>query len=357
MARQARRVVCSEEIAAQLMDIVKSRQKTSGLSLRAKIILQCLEGREVKGVAKTYGVSVAMVIRWRNRFAEEGVEGLFDRSRSGRKPVYKEEFKQSVLKKLEQIPTNEFGQWNGALLAKELGYSKHAIWRLLREQRISLARKRSWCVNTDSEFVPKAADIVGLYLARNEKALVVCVDEKPNIQALEFRTGYVISSNQKLVRGIESTYRRNGTGNLFAALEVATRKIRGKTTDSSQKTKKGFLSFMEDLLRELPNTEEYHVILDNHSTHKRHELWLLEHKSDFFHYTPTNASWLNMVEIWLGILTLKSLRGASFSSASALCEYIAKFIAAYNSNAKPFVWRKREVKGSQLANNLRNLCN
>ena len=186
---------------------------------------------------------------------------------------------------------------DGALLARELGYSKYAIWRLLREQRISLARRRSWCISTDPEFVPKAADVVGLYLSRDDKALVFCIDEKPNIQTLAFRTGYAISSDRKLIRGLESTYKRNGTVNLFAALEVATGRIHGKTTDSGQKTKKGFLAFMDELLLELPGAEEYHVILDNHSIHKRHECWLAEHENVFFHYTPTNASWLNMVEI------------------------------------------------------------
>jgi len=243
------------------------------------------------------------------------------------------------------------------LLASELKYSKHAIWRLLREHRINLARKRSWCISTDPEFAAKAADVVGLYLTQDEKALVICVDEKPNIQALQFRTGYAISSDRKLIQGLESTYKRNGTVNLFVALEIATGKIHGKTTDASQKTKKGFLAFMEDLLAELPNAEEYHVILDNHSIHKRHETWRLNHENVYFHYTPTSASWLNMVEIWLGILTRKSLRGKSFESTELLCRHIIKFIETYNTSAKPFIWKKREIKGAQLTHNVSNFCN
>ena len=357
MARPAKRVVCDEDTKARLLEIARSRKQQSGLSLRAKIILQCLGDRTVKEIAQNCGVSAATVIRWKNRFIAAGMTGLSDNGRSGRPAVYREEFKRSVLKKLEQTPPDGFGQWDGSLLARELGYSKHAIWRLLREQRINLARKRSWCISTDPEFVPKAADVVGLYLTRDEKALVICVDEKPNIQALEFRAGYAVSSDRKLIRGLESSYKRNGTVNLFAALEVATGKIHGKTTDPSQKTKKGFRAFMEELLRELPSAEEYHVILDNHSIHKRHEAWLIEHENVFFHYTPTNASWLNMVEIWLGILTRKSLRGASFANTKALCDHIGKFIEAYNQAAKPFVWKKREVKGAQLANNTRNFYN
>lgn len=357
MSRPARRIICGETVKNQLLVIAKSRKRQSGLTLRAKIILQCLEDQPLKAIAQDCGVNVTTVIRWKNRFIAAGLAGLSDQHRSGRPATYQQEFKRAVLEKLEQKPPDGFAQWDGPLLAKELGYSKHAIWRLLREQRISLARRRSWCISTDPEFVPKAADVVGLYLARDEKALVVCVDEKPNIQALEFRTGYAVSADRKLIRGLESTYKRNGTVNLFAALEVATGKIHGQATDSGQKTKKGFLAFMDSLLAELPNAEEYHVILDNHSIHKRHELWLSTHKNVFFHYTPTSASWLNMVEIWLGILTRKSLRGASFANTSALCEHIGKFIEAYNQTAKPFVWKKREVRGAQLANNVRNFCN
>jgi transposase len=357
MARPAKHVECNEGAKTRLLEIARSRKEQSGLSLRAKIVLQCVEGKPIKEIATIYGVSNETVIRWRDRFIERGVPGLSDRHRSGRPAIHREDFKRSVLEKLGHPPPEGFGQWDGVLLAQELGYSKHAIWRFLRKQGISLARKRTWCISTDPEFAAKAADVVGLYLSKDEKAMVVCVDEKPNIQALEFRTGYAVSSDKKLIRGIESSYKRNGTANLFAALEVATGRIYGKTTDSGQKTKKGFLAFMEELLRELPSAEEYHVILDNHAIHKRHEVWLLEHENVFFHYTPTYSSWMNMVEIWLGILSRKSLRGASFATTEALCGHIRKYIEAYNKTAKPFVWRKREVKGAQLKNNLRNLCN
>jgi transposase len=222
------------------MEIARSRKQEFGLSLRAKIILQCLEGRPVKDIAQSCGVSAVTVIRWKNRFIAAGMTGLSDHDRSGRPAVYREEFKKSVLKKLEQAPPDGFGQWDGTLLARELGYSKHAIWRLLRDQRINLARKRSWCISTDPEFVPKAADVVGLYLTHDEKALVICVDEKPNIQALEFRAGYAVSSDRKLIRGLESTYKRNGTVNLFAALEVATGKIHGKPQTQAKRPKKAF---------------------------------------------------------------------------------------------------------------------
>jgi transposase len=356
MARPPKQVTCDEAAKAELKEISKSPKGEYRMKLRAEIVLQCLEGKTFNEIMQTCQVSAATVNRWKTRFIEKGVKGLYDNHRSGRPAIYQKEFKKAVFEKLEQPPPDGYGQWDGTLLAKELGYSKHAVYRLLREHRISLARKRSRCVSTDPEFAAKAADVVGLYLTPNKKALVFCIDEKPNIQSLEFRKGYAVSSDHKLIQGLESTYKRRGTINLFAALEAATGRIHGKATDSSQKTKKGFLAFMEDLLRELPTAEEYHVVLDNHSIHKRHESWLQEHPNVFFHYTPTSASWLNMVEIWFGILTRKSLRGKSFENTEILSKHIMKFIETYNPTAKPFVWRKREIKGAQLTNNLRNSC-
>jgi transposase len=334
-----------------------SRSAAAGEVQRARLILGCLSGEPIKAIASRLSTSPSTVIRWKNRFIEKGLSGLSDRHRSGRPSKYAESFKASVLKKLEQIPPEGYGQWDGVLLAEELGASKDAVWRFLREHRISLARKRSWCVSTDPSFAAKAADVVGLYLAPPENAVVLCVDEKPNIQALERLTGYAISSDRKLVKGLGSTYKRRGTLNLFTALEVASGIIHGKVTPSSEKTKKGFLAFMEELLSELPAELEYHVIMDNHSIHTKNEEWLSQHENVFFHYTPTKASWLNMVEIWFGILGRKSLRGKSFSSTGELGGHIEKFIASYNQNAKPFIWRKREVHGAQLKNNVRNFCN
>jgi transposase len=212
-------------------------------------------------------------------------------------------------------------------------------------------------VSTDPEFAAKAADIVALYLAPPEHAIVVSVDEKPSIQALSRTTGYVQTRNKKTITAIQSTYRRNGTANLFAALEVATGQIHGKTTKA--KTRVDFQAFMDDLLSELPQQEsmEYHVILDNYCTHKKNEAWLEHHPNVFFHYTPTSASWLNMVEIWFNIMSRKVLRGASHDSTEKLCRCIHTYIEAYNETAEPFVWKKREVHGSQIRNTISNLCN
>lgn len=357
MSRLARQVECSDEDKAMLNAMLRDRKLPVSLKKRVSIILDCSGGMSVKNVATKNYTSEPTVIKWKNRFLESGISGLYAKSIPGRPPRYTEEFRNRIFDTLEKKPPAGFNQWNGTLLAQETGYSKDAIWRLLRKQRICLQRKRSWCVSTDPEFTVKAADIVGLYIAPPENAIVICVDEKPNIQIIERKIGYTVSSDKKLVHGLESTYKRHGTRNLFAALEVATGLIHTCVTECSQKTKKGFLAFLEEVLCGLPKTCEYHVIMDNHSIHKRHELWLKEHENVYFHYTPTSASWMHMVEIWFGILTLKSLRGTSFSDASALCAQIYAFQKAYNQSAHPFIWKKREVKGAQLTNSIRNFCN
>ncbi len=357
MSKKPRIVPCDAITLGKLKELVARRTTHSGMAQRAKIILACIEGETVQSIVNRLHTSPATVMRWKGRFIESGLQGIEDRPRSGRPTHIDLAFKKAVLQKLEQEPPEGFGQWDGVLLSQELGLPVHSVWKLLRQERISLARKRSWCVSTDPEFVAKAADVVGLYLAPPENAFVICVDEKPNIQALERRTGYAVSSDKKLIQGIESTYTRNGTVNLFAALSVASGRIHGKVTPPGEKTKKGFLSFMDDLLRDLPSANEYHVIVDNHSIHKRHGVWLEEHPNVFFHYTPTSASWLNMVEIWFGILTRKSLRKKSFPSTAELAAHIEAFTAAYNKTARPFVWKKREIKGSQLKDNIRNFSN
>jgi transposase len=226
----------------------------------------------------------------------------------------------------------------------------------MRKEGICLRRQRSWCVSTDPEFAAKAADIIGLYLNPPYNALVISVDEKPSIQALARPTGYVQTSSGKVVRGIKSTYKRNGTLTLFAALRVATGEVIGQTTESKKRS--DFRAFMDQVIAELPAGKEVHVILDNLNTHKKNDDWLARYEGRVvFHFTPTSASWLNLVEVWFGLLTRKALRGANFPSKSALREAIEAFIAATNGNPRPFIWRKREVKGSQLRNTIVNLRN
>jgi transposase len=322
---------------------------------RAQIILKCLGGEGVSEIARHLKIRPNTVIEWRRRFEHEGIKGLRDRHRSGKPKQYNAEFRNQVLKTLELPPPSGQACWDGPALAKELETSVHAVWRLLRKEGVCLSRQRSWCVSTDPEFIPKAADIVGLYLNPPENALVISIDEKPSIQALERSTGYVQTDSGKIVRGFKSTYKRHGTLNLFAALEVATGAVHTQTTQ--QKRRVEFLEFMDQVTAQVPQGKEIHVILDNYCIHKKNDTWLSAHPNVFFHYTPTSASWLNQVEVWFGIMSRKALRGASFKNVDELRLAIEAFVAAYSQNAKPFVWRKREVRGSQLRDTIVNLCN
>lgn len=356
MSRVAAEINCTADDKKELDRLSKSRTDEARLVERAKIVLGCLAGWRNDEVATDLGVQAATVGTWRKRFAAEGLAGLRDRARPGKPPVYPaQELRQRILKQLEASPPAGLASWDGGTLAKALGVSDDVIWRILRKEGIQLRRHRSWCVSTDPEFAVKAADVIGLYLSRPQNALVLSVDEKPSIQALERKTGYVCTSSGKIVRGLKSTYKRHGTINLFAALNVATGTIQTKTTDT--KKRPDFQAFLDDVIADVPADQEIHVILDNYCTHKKNHDWLARHPNVHFHFTPTSASWLNQVEIWFGILSRKTLSGASFVSTEQLVQAIEAFIAAYNQSASPFVWRKREVKGAQLRNTIANLCN
>jgi transposase len=355
MARNAPVITCGPEGRQELERLAGSRTEPKQMVERAQIILGCLAGKRVKEVARSCHTRPNTVIKWRQRFVHKGMAGLCDAPRPGAKPVYGVDFRNRVLALLEQPPPAGQACWDGPAVAAALHSSPHAVWRVLRREGICLQRQRSWCVSTDKEFAAKAADIVGLYLNPPEKALVISVDEKPSIQALERKTGYVETDNGKIVRGLKSTYKRHGTLNLFAALAVATGQI--KTAITQLKRREEFLQFMDEVVAETPPEQELHVILDNYCTHKKCDAWLAQHPNVHFHYTPTSASWLNQVEIWFGILSRKALRGLSSKSIADLRQAIEGFIKAYSQHAKPFKWRKREVKGSQLRNTIVNLCN
>lgn len=355
MTRIAIALSCSEEEMAELERLSRSRSGEVRLAERARIVIACLQGRRNDEVAREIGVRPNTVGQWRRRFAAHGIAGLRDEPRSGKPAKYGVALRDRILSQLELPPPAGMASWDGGSLALALGVSDHAVWRVLRKQGIQLQRHRSWCVSTDPEFAAKAADVIGLYLNPPQNALVLSVDEKPSIQALERTRGYVQTSSGKIVQGMKSTYKRHGTVNLFAALEVATGAIRGKTTQTKKRA--DFQAFMDEVIEDQPAGRQIHVILDNLSTHKKNDDWLAAHPNVTFHFTPTSASWLNQVEIWFGIFQRKTLNNASFGSIEQLTTAIHDFTAAYNVNAAPFVWRKREVRGAQLRNTIVNLCN
>lgn len=353
MGRRPTALTCGQEDRAELERLARSRTEPLQRVQRAQIILACLSGEPQAQIAARFDIRPNTVSKWRIRFAEKGMAGLADAPRSGKPKTYGADLRTRVLALLESPPPKGQAAWDGLALAAAVGAKKSAIYELLKKDGIQLKRHRSWCVSTDPQFATKAADIVGLYLAPPQNALVISVDEKPSIQALSRATGYVRTSSGKIVGGLKSTYRRNGTLNLFAALDVATGAVRNKTT--ATKTRADFQAFMDEVVADVPAGREIHVILDNYCTHKKNDAWLKAHANVTFHFTPTSASWLNQVEIWFGILTRKALKDASFDSKEDLAKAIRDFCDAWHERAHPFVWRKREVKGAQLRNTIRNL--
>ncbi len=312
--------------------------------------------RKIQQVARDLRVSVPTVGKWRKRFSLFGLKGLRDEPRSGKPVTYDKAFRDSVLALLEQPPPPGMSHWDGPAVAQKLDASVYAVWRILRREGIYLQRLRSWCVSTDRQFAPKAADVVGLYLNPPLNAVVLSVDEKPGMQAIERPSGYIETDSGAVVRALKSTYKRHGTLNLFAALNVGTGEVQTKITDYKKRV--DFQSFLEGVIADQPPEKEIHVILDNYSTHKKNDDWLAQFEGRVqFHFTPTSASWLNQIEIVFSLLTRKTLRGASFKAKDELSEAIAAFIRNHNEHAKPFKWRKRDVKGSQLRNTIVNLCN
>ena len=356
MPRVAAKLTSSEQDLKELTKLSVSRTAQARLVERARIVLGCLAGERNDQIALRMGVQSNTVATWRKRFIDGGVKSLEDKPRSGKPPTYvASDLREKIRKLLQTGPPPGLSSWDGGTLAQALSVSDDAVWRILRKEGIQLRRMRSWCVSTDPEFAAKAADVIGLYLGPPTNALVLSIDEKPSIQALQRKTGYVHTSSGKIVRGIQSTYKRHGTVNLFAALNVATGAIQTKVT--AVKKRVDFQAFLDDVVAEVPTSQQVHVILDNYATHKKNDDWLARHPNVHFHFTPTSASWLNQVEIWFGIFTRKSLRGASFQSTEQLTQAIDAFVKQYNENAAPFVWRKREVKGAQLRNTIVNLRN
>jgi transposase len=224
-----------------------------------------------------------------------------------------------------------------------LAGSRKSEARMRDRARIVL---KSWCQSTDPDFVPKAAEIVGLYMNPPENAVVLSVDEKPSIQALERAQGYLKLPNGRAMIGQSHDYKRNGTTTLFAALDVATGKVTGRHYKRRRRLE--FLDFMNRVVKPYDG-KEIHVVIDNLSTHKpKRDLWLARHPNVHFHYTPTHTSWLNQIEIWFSILSASSLKGGSFCSVRELIAHITSFIAEYNNQARPFVWTKSVVHQKRM---------
>jgi len=353
--RKAAEIVLTSEESDTLKAWVRSGTSEARFVRRARIVLAAGSGKQTAEIARSLGERPTTVSKWRLRFAQDRILGLMDEARAGRPRRYEEQkTTERVLQKLSEPAPVPYAVWNGRILAKELGdVSEAQVRRVLRKQKIQLQRKTTWCISTDPEFGPKAADIVGLYLHPPENAVVLCVDEKPHIQALERAQGYLRLPDGRAVRGIAHEYKRHGTTTLFAALNVMTSKVIAKHTNRRRRIE--FLAFMNEVLANNQG-REVHVILDNLSTHKpKHDRWLQQHPNVHLHFTPTHASWLNLVECWFSVLSRAALHGASFTSPRELRSAIDRFIKYWDENGIPFHWTKAEVRPQTPKSYINNL--
>ncbi len=356
MTRAERTLCLTTEEREQLEWWVRRTTTEQRLVQRARIVLECAAGKTGAETARQLHLRAATVSKWRTRFARYRLAGLTDAPRPGKPARYDASSEGRILAKLDDPPPTGFSTWNGRLLAHALGdISPHQVWRVLRRYGIHLQRRRSWCVSTDPEFARKAADIVALYLDPPENAMVLGVDEKPAIQALERAQGWLRLPNGQALRGFSHEYKRHGTTTLFAALEVASGLVH--TGHYRRRRRKEFLDFMNRVVAQYPD-QELHVILDNLNIHKpKHDRWLARHPNIHFHYTPTHASWLNQVECWFSILWRQALRGLSATSAHDVIRAIDAFTAAGNAHPNPFEWTKAVVHPGELKHRYADLRN
>ena len=356
MRRLAFGIVLSEEEKAVLQDWLRRGKTEQRLADRARIVLLAQEGKSNKEIARELGMRVARVSKWCGRCRKQGIAGLRDAARSGKPARYDGTTEKRVLCLLDEPPPKGYSQWNGNRLAEALpDINKAQIWRILRKHNICLERRRSWCISTDPDFGPKAAEVMGFYLNPPENALVLSVDEKPSIQALERAQGYLRLPDGKAVNGFSHCYKRHGTTTLFAALEVATGLV--QTGHYKRRRRREFLDFMNEVVAGREG-REIHVILDNLNTHKpKDDRWLKRHKNVHFHFIPTYSSWLNQVECWFSILSRQALQGTSFTSPGQVRQAIDNFVTAYNEKAAPFEWKKAAVFPSAPKKKYPDLCN
>jgi len=305
--------------------------------MRSKIVLAAGDGEGTSSIARRLGVSRPTVIAWRNRYAAGGLEALFDAARSGRpKRVDDAEIIAATL----EPPPQRLGvtHWSTRLLAGVLGVGDATVARAWRRYGVQPWRRGTFKFSTDPQLEAKVRDVVGLYLDPPEKAVVLCVDEKSQIQALD-RTAPILPLRPGLPEKATHDYRRNGTTTLFAALEVAT----GKVTDAcyDRHGKAEFLDFLKKVARAYPR-RELHVVVDNYHTHKHAEVnaWLARHPRITLHFTPTSGSWLNLIEVFFGIITRQAIRRGTFPTVKDLVAAIRRFIDGWNERCHPFIWTK-----------------
>ena len=352
MRGKAVEVVLSDEEREFLEAHVRRHKAPRSLSDRCRIILLCAEGLRSREVAERTGVHEHTVGKWRRRFAERRIEGLSDEYRSGRPRTVTDDKVAEVVERTLSTMPKDATHWSVRSMAERTGVSHTTVHRIWSAFSLKPHRSETFKLPTDPLFVDKVQDIVGLYMAPPDRAVVLCVDEKSQIQALD-RTQPVLPMAPGVAERRTHDYVRHGTTTLFAALDVATGAVIGKCFGRHRASE--FLSFLKEVEAAVPDGLDVHLVMDNYATHKTEKVrkWLARRRHWHVHFTPTSASWLNQVERWFAELTRKKLQRSAHRSVAELEADIMSFIDAHNENPKPYKWVK---SADEILASVRRFC-
>jgi len=337
----------------QLEGWARRRTTAQALALRSRIVLAVADGdRSNTELAGELGVSRGMVAKWRSRFAEHRLDGLTDEPRPGRPRTISDDQVDAVITKTLETTPKDATHWSTRSMATEVGLTQTAVSRIWRAFGLQPHRQDSFKLSKDPLFVDKVHDIVGLYLNPPERAVVLCVDEKSQIQALD-RTAPILPMLPGVPERATHDYKRHGTSSLYAALDLSTGKVLGALHARHRAIE--FKRFLNTIDREVPAGLDVHIVLDNSSTHKTPAIkkWLLAHPRFQLHFTPTSSSWLNLVERWFAELTTKLLKRGTHRSVTALNNDIRAWMNTWNDDPRPYVWTKT---ADQILDSIRRYC-
>jgi transposase len=345
-------IVLSAEERAQLESWERRRTSAQALAERSRIVLAAAEGLKNTEIAERLGVHRGMVTKWRNRFAVDRLDGLCDEPRPGQpRKLTDQKIDEVITKTLESAP-RDATHWSTRSMAAEVGLSQTAISQIWRAFGLQPHRQGSWKLSRDPLFIEKVRDVVGLYLNPPERAVVLCVDEKSQIQAPD-RTAPILPMLPGVPERATHDYKRHGTSSLYAALDITSGKVIGRL-HSRHRTAE-FKKFLNTIENEVPEGLDVHLVLDNSSTHKTPQIkrWLLAHPRFRLHFTPTSSSWMNLVERWFAELTNKKLRRSAHTSVRQLNSDIRTWIETWNENPRPYVWTKT---ADQILQSIAHYC-
>jgi transposase len=333
-------LILTDEERQTLQRWARRARTAQALALRAKIVLACAEGATNQAVAERLGIWPQTVTKWRGRFVRQRLEGLSDEPRPGRpRTITDEQVEQVITKTLEEPPPRQDTHWSTRQMARATGLSQTAVSRIWRAFGLKPHLVETWKLSTDPQFIDKVRDIVGLYLDPPQAALVLCVDEKSQIQALD-RTAPSLPILPTTPARRTHDYVRNGTASLFAALDVASGKVISQLHRRHRHQE--FLKFLKTIDATVPANLDVHLICDNYATHNTEAIktWFLRHPRFHLHFTPTYSSWLNLVERWFAELTTRKLRRSAHRSVAELEADLTAWVQAWNDDPRPFVWTK-----------------